>query len=170
MSNPGSDSIGYLEGLDEVTGVKSLSSLKEKTNAGMEAFISVSLLLAAFALSLAFVVLYNMGNLNFIERIREFATLKVLGFYQREIRSLIVKENIMVTLVGILAGIYPGIWLSEMVMLSSEPDDMVFAAVVDPISIIAACAITFVFSLLIQGLLTRKVRTIVTVEALKSVE
>jgi putative ABC transport system permease protein len=170
VKNPGRGCIDYLEGLDEVTGIKSVPSLKEKTRAGMEPFSSVAFLMAAFALSLAFVVLYNMGILNFIERIREFATLKVLGFYQREIRSLIVRENVIVTLAGILAGVYPGIWLAGMVMAASEPDDMVFVSVVDPVSIIAACGITFAFSLLIQRLLAGKVRSIVMVEALKSVE
>ncbi|NLK87787.1 MAG: ABC transporter permease [Clostridiaceae bacterium] len=170
VKNPGRGCIDYLEGLDEVTGIKSVPSLKEKTSAGVEPFSSVAFLMAAFALSLAFVVLYNMGVLNFIERIREFATLKVLGFYQREIRSLIVRENVIVTLAGILAGVYPGIWLAGMVMAASEPDDMVFVSVVDPVSIIAACGITFAFSLLIQRLLAGKVRSIVMVEALKSVE
>ncbi len=170
VKGPERDCIEYLEGLDEITGIKSVPSLKEKTKAGVEPFRSVAFLMAAFALSLAFVVLYNMGILNFIERIREFATLKVLGFYRREICSLIVRENVIVTLAGILAGIYPGIWLAGMVMAASEPDDMVFASVVDPTSIITACGITFVFSLLIQRLLTGKVRSIVMVEALKSVE
>lgn len=170
VKNPGRDCIEYLEGLDEVTGIKSVSSLKEKTKAGVEPFNSIAFLMAVFALLLAFVVLYNMGILNFIERIREFATLKVLGFYRREIRSLIVRENVIVTLAGILAGIYPGILLAAMVMAASEPDDMVFVTVVDPTSIIATCVITFAFSLLIQRLLTGKVRSIVMVEALKSVE
>ncbi len=170
VKEPGQGCIEYLEGLDEVTGIKSVMSLKEKTRAGVEPFSSVAFLMAAFALSLAFVVLYNMGILNFIERIREFATLKVLGFYQREIRSLIIRENVIVTLTGILAGIYPGLCLSQMVMAASEPEDMIFVSVVDPISIIAACMITFIFSLLIQRLLTGKVRSIVMVEALKSVD
>jgi putative ABC transport system permease protein len=170
VKDPGPGCIEYMERLDEVTGIKSVFSLKEKTRAGVEPFNSVAYLMAAFALALAFVVLYNMGILNFIERIREFATLKVLGFYQREIRSLIVRENVIVTAAGILAGIYPGLWLSGMVMAASEPDDMVFISVVEPTSILAACGITFAFSLLIQRLLTGKVRSIVMVEALKSVE
>jgi|GEM_PF-75017 putative ABC transport system permease protein len=170
IRDPDEESYEYLESLDEVTEIKTLSSLKEKTNAGLESMSGVSVLMSVFALTLAFVVLYNMGILNFVERIREFATLKVLGFYRRETASLILKENIIVTLTGILSGIYPGIWLAELVMASSEPEDMVFKAVVDPLSIAAACGITFVFSLLIQCLLVRKVSGIVMVEALKSVE
>ncbi len=170
IREPGKEVYEYLEGLDEVSGIKSLPSLKERTKSGLESMSSVSVLMAAFALTLAFVVLYNMGMLNFMERVREFATLKVLGFRQREIRSLIVRENAIITVTGILSGIYPGVWLADLVMASSEPDDMVFKAVVDPVSIAAACCITLIFSLLIQYLLTRKVRGIVMVEALKSVE
>lgn len=170
MRNPDDECYEYLEGLEEVTGIKTLSSLKEKTKAGLESISGVSVLMAAFALTLAFVVLYNMGILNFMERTREFATLKVLGFYRRETRSLILRENIIVTVAGILSGIYPGIWLARLVMASSEPEDMVFTAVVEPVSIAAACGITFVFSLLIQCLLVRKAGGIVMVEALKSVE
>lgn len=170
VRNPSKAANDYLEGLDEVTGIKSLQSLREKTKAGMESMNSVCVLMVAFALVLAFTVLYNMGVLNFMERVREFATLKVLGFYHREIRSLIVRENIIVAVTGILSGIYPGIWLTDLVLKSSEPDEMVFVAAVEPVSIITACCITLVFSLLIQLLLTRKVRSIVMTEALKSVE
>lgn len=170
IGKPGKTAQAGLEKLGEVTGIKSLQSLREKTKEGLRSFKSVSVLMVAFALVLALVVLYNMGILNFIERIREFATLKVLGFRHREIRSLIVRGNIIVAAVGILAGIYPGIWLTEIVMRYSEPDDMMFRAVVEPESILAACCITFVFSLLIQYLPARKVKGIIMTEALKSVE
>lgn len=170
VRDPGHDCIEYLERLDEVTDIKWLSSLKEKTVAGMRSISSVSVLMAGFALVLAFVVLYNMGILNFIERTREFATLKVLGYHRRETKSLIIRENGLISVIGILLGVYPGIWLTELVMLSSEPDDMVFAPAVEPVSIIVACTVTLVFSLMIQRMLTRKVRTIDMVEALKSVE
>ena len=126
--------------------------------------------MVAFALVLAFVVLYNMGILNFMERVREFATLKVLGFHHREIRSLIIKENAIIAVAGILSGIFPGVWLTDLVMKSSEPDDMVFRALVEPTSIAAACCITLIFSLVAQYLLIRKVRGIVMTQALKSVE
>jgi len=170
VRDPGKDAYELLEGLDEVTGVKSLQSLRDKTKEGLESITAASALMVAFALVLALVVLYNMGILNFMERAREFATLKVLGFYQREIRSLIVRENIIVTVAGILAGIYPGVLLTDIVMRSSEPEDMVFRAVVEPVSVLAACSITLVFSLLIQYILARKVRGIVMAEALKIVE
>lgn len=170
IKNPGEDTRGFFEGLDEVTGVKSLQSLRDKTKTGLESINSVSLLMVAFALVLAFVVLYNMGILNFMERVREFATLKVLGFHHREIRSLIIKENAIIAVAGILSGIFPGVWLTDLVMKSSEPDDMVFRALVEPTSIAAACCITLIFSLVAQYLLIRKVRGIVMTQALKSVE
>lgn len=121
-------------------------------------------------MALAFVVLYNMEILNFIERTREFATLKVLGFHQKETRSLIVRENVLITIIGIAAGIVPGQWLTVLVMKVSEPDDMAFMPYVSILSIGIACAVTLAFSLLIQWVLTGKVKTINMVEALKSVE
>lgn len=170
IRNPCKEVYDLLEGLDEVTCIKSLQTLRDKTKEGLESLTGVSVLMVAFALVLAFVVLYNMGILNFMERVREFATLKVLGFRHREIRSLIVKENIIIAVTGILAGIYPGVRLTDIVMKSSEPEDMVFSAVAEPTSILAACCITFVFSLLVQYMLAGKVRSIVMTEALKSVE
>jgi len=127
-------------------------------------------LMSGAALGLAFVVLYNMGVLNFMERYREYATLKVLGYHQKEIRGLIRRENDLVTLLGIIGGLWPGRWLTGTILKTCEGEHIVFASTVNGTSYLIAAVVTAVFSAFVTWLLTRKVRDIDMVEALKSVE
>lgn len=136
----------------------------------MNSMTSVFALMSGVALGLAFVVLYNMGILNFMERYREYATLKVLGYHQKEIKKLMVSENSLMTGLGVLLGIGPGRWLIDAVLSSCESDNMVFVSSVKLQSVLIACVGTFAFSWLVTRFLTRKVRGIDMVEALKSVE
>ncbi|MGN0997603.1 MAG: ABC transporter permease, partial [Candidatus Ventricola sp.] len=108
--------------------------------------------------------------MNFVERLREYATLKVLGYHQKEIRSLILRENALVALMGVVLGIWPGILLTDVVLHSCEPESAFYPGAPTLQSIAIACVVTYCFSGLIQRLLARKVRTIDMVEALKSVE
>ena len=170
LKEPFENCVDYLDRLVEVDRMDWASSQREKILMGMESVISIIVLMGVFALVLAFVVLYNMGILNFMERTREFATLKVLGYYQAEIRSLIVRENVLISCTGIVLGILPGLWLETLVMRASEPEDMMLTPSISMLSIGLACGVTLAFSLLIQLFLTRKVKSINMVEALKSVE
>ena len=136
----------------------------------LEALSAVFALLTVIALALAFVICYNMGLMNFVERLREYATLKVLGYHQKEIRSLILRENTIISLLGVLGGVYPGILLTDVVMHACEPVTAFYPGTPTFQSIVLACLISFFFSIFIQLLLTRKVRSIDMVEALKSVE
>ena len=136
----------------------------------LESLSSVFMLLTVIALALAFVICYNMGLMNFVERLREYATLKVLGYHQKEIRSLILLENAIIAFLGVALGIYPGILLTDVVLHSCEPESGFYPGVPAVKSIVIACIITYCFSIFIQLLLTRKVRSIDMVEALKSVE
>lgn len=136
----------------------------------LDALSSVFSMITIIALALAFVICYNMGLMNFVERLREYATLKVLGYHQKEIRSLIINENLLISVLGVLAGIVPGYFLTDVVMHSCEPEGAFYPGVPTVQSIIIACVVTFFFSIFIQLLLTRKVRSIDMVEALKSVE
>lgn len=131
---------------------------------------SVFVALMGVALALAFVICYNMGLMNFAERTREYATLKVLGYHQKEIRKLIVGENSLISAIGIALSVYPGIRLIAVVLRVCQTESFCYPSTPEPFSVAAACLITFVFSLLIQLLLVRKVREINMVEALKSVE
>ncbi len=168
--NPTEAGLEKLSSLDEVEELKYPPQQEQDMLKILDTLKSIFGLMSGAALGLAFVVLYNMGILNFMERYREYATLKVLGYHQKEIRWLIRVENDLMTLLGIVLGIGPGCWLTGQVLTSCESDSMVFASTVKPQSIAIACVVTYVFSLLITWLLTRKVKKIDMVEALKSVE
>jgi len=111
-----------------------------------------------------------MGLMNFTERVRDYATLKVLGYHQKEIKSLMMRENDLTALVAVVLGIWPGILLVDIILGMVHHDSMIFVSDITWPSIVGACLITFVFSRFIEWLLTRKVPSIDMVEALKSVE
>ena len=127
-------------------------------------------ILSGVALGLAFVICYNMGLMNFTERVRDYATLKVLGYHQKEIRSLMLRESDLTALLGVLLGIAPGVALVDVLLRICEFESMVFVSHVSVKSVLLASVITFVFTVFTEWLLTRKVRGIDMVEALKSVE
>ena len=96
--------------------------------------------------------------------------LKVLGYHQKEIRNLIINENLIISILGVLGGIYPGYLLTDVVMHTCEPENGFYPGMPTVQSVVIACVITFCFSIFIQLMLTRKVKKIDMVEALKSVE
>ncbi len=168
--HPTERGIQQLRDLEEVTQVDFPAEQIQETLAMLDTLSSVFNMLTGIALALAFVICYNMGLMNFVERIREYATLKVLGYHKREIRGLILKENILLTVFGILLGIAPGILLTDVIMHSCEPETAFYSGIPEISSIVLASVITFAFSIFLQLLLTRKVQKIDMVEALKSVE
>ena len=162
-----------LHRLDEMDEVKEINSLEKQFNDGMTILDATSTafsILSGAALGLAFVICYNMGLMNFTERIRDYATLKVLGYHQREIRALMLRESNLTAVIGVLLGIAPGIALVDVILRTCEFESMVFASYVSFRSVWMASLITFVFTLFVEWLLTLKVRGIDMVEALKSVE
>jgi len=167
---PGEGCIAELEDMDEVDSLDYPAQQITDMLEMLEALSSVFSLLTIIALMLAFVICYNMGLMNFVERLREYATLKVLGYHQKEIRSLIIRENMIISLLGVLLGIAPGFLFTDIVMHSCEPETGFYPGMPTIQSIVLACLISFFFSIFIQLLLTRKVRSIDMVEALKSVE
>ena len=120
--------------------------------------------------ALAFVVLYNLNNINIYERIRELATIKVLGFYDKEADMFIYRENIIITILGIAAGLALGIPIHRFVIVSAEIESMMFVRTLAPNNFIAAAAITAIFAILINLLMHKKIKDISMVESLKSVE
>ena len=136
----------------------------------LDSLSQIFMLMSVAALGLAFVVLYNMGMLNYMERYREYATLKVLGYHQQEIRGLISAENNLITLAGLALGVWPGRQLTELVLQSCESDTMAFASTVNLPSYLIAIVVTYLFSWMITRLLSSKVKNVDMVEALKSVE
>lgn len=162
-----------LHRIDEMDETDRVRYLEDQFNDGMtllDATATAFSILSAAALGLAFVICYNMGLMNFTERVRDYATLKVLGYHQREIRSLMLRESNLTAILGVLLGIVPGVMLVDIILKTCEFESMVFVSHVSFRSVWMASVITFAFTLFVEWLLTRKVRGIDMVEALKSVE
>ena len=130
--------------------------------------IAVIMLITAGGI-LAFVVLYNLSILNFFERTRDLATLQVLGFYEKEIRSLVLVENILSAGVGIVAGIPIGSLISN-ILAKGFGEDFDLISNVTVGHVLLAGGITAVFALAVNLVVAKKIKTIDMLQALKSVE
>ena len=119
---------------------------------------------------LAFVVLYNLNNINITERQRELATLKVLGFYDGEVSQYVFRENILLSFIGILAGAVFGSFLHRYVITTVEVDAVMFGRNIKPMSFVYSGIITFGFSMFVNMVMHFKLKKINMVESLKSVE
>lgn len=130
--------------------------------------VVVVLIISAGAL--AFVVLYNLTNVNITERIREIATLKVLGFYDNEVSSYVFRENNILSVMGGVLGLGVGVALCQFVIQTAEIDEVMFGRNIHPLSFLWAFLITVAFSLIVNFIMRRDLRKISMVESLKSVE
>lgn len=130
----------------------------------------ITVVLIISAALLAFVVLYNLINVNISERVREIATIKVLGFYDSEVAAYVYRENVILSVIGSLAGLLLGIFLHGYIMKIIEMDDIVFPRIIFWYSYLISMAITIVFGLLVNLAMYKKLRKIPMVESLKSVE
>ena len=119
---------------------------------------------------LAFIVLYNLTNINITERIREIATIKVLGFYKNETASYIFRENIILTSIGALAGLFVGRVFHAFVMSQVQVDQVAFAVRVLPLSYLFSILLTLIFAFLVNLVMSRKLDKISMTESLKSVD
>lgn len=120
--------------------------------------------------ALAFIVLYNLTNINISERIREIATLKVLGFYSKEANAYVFRENNALTLIGALVGLVIGKFFHAFVMGQIVVDGLTFDAYVSPQNYGLALVLTIIFALITQFIMRRKIAKIHMAESLKSVE
>lgn len=119
---------------------------------------------------LAFVVLYNLNNINITERRRELATLKVLGFYDSEVASYVYRENVCLTLIGAVFGIFLGMILHQFVIVTVEVDMAMFGREVKILSYVMSIGLTCLFSALVNYSMYYKLKDIDMVESLKSIE
>lgn len=159
-----------LENMDEVSKIDTIQQQTRQAMVSLNTVSSIFVLLMFIALAMAFIICYNMGLINFAERTREYATLKVLGYHQREIRHLILRENALIAVAAVAAAIVPGLMLTNMILRVCETDSVRYVCQVPLLTVLLSSVVTFAFSVLIQLLLMIKVRSIVMVEALKSVE
>ena len=119
---------------------------------------------------LAFIVLYNLTTINIAERIREISTLKVLGFYDKEVSSYVYRETLFLTIIGILIGLGAGIFLHMYVINVAETDNILFLHSIKWYSYIFSFLIIIFFTILVQIITNQKLKKINMVESLKSVE
>ena len=170
LLNPTERGIQTVNALDELDDWEYPDQQYLDTMSVLDAVTGVFKLMFFIALGLAFVMLYNMGILNFMERSREYATLKVLGYHQKEIRRLITTENDLLTGLGVLLGIGPGFWLTGAILESCASKTMQFVPYVSWKAVVIGCVVTYAFSFFVTRFLARKVKGIDMVAALKSVE
>lgn len=130
----------------------------------------VTYVLIVSAAMLAFVVLYNLTNVNISERLREIATIKVLGFYDQEVASYVYKENMVMTILGALLGLGLGTVLHRFIMRTVEMEGVMYGYQIQPVSYALSFVLTFIFSLIVNLVMYRKLKNIQMVESLKSVE
>lgn len=131
---------------------------------------SVVVVLIVAAAALAFVVLYNLTNINIAERAREIATLKVLGFTRKEVNAYIFRETMILSVIGAAVGLVLGIFLEAFVVQTAEVDQVMFGREIHALSFAIAFALTLVFTVLVMLAMRGKLRRIDMVESLKSNE
>lgn len=130
----------------------------------------VVLLVIICAAALAFIVLYNLTNINITERIREIATIKVLGFFRNETSAYVFRENFVLTSIGILVGLVLGIFLHGFVIAQIHVDMVSFNAYIAPISYLYSIILTFLFNFSVNRVMAVKLERINMAESLKSVD
>lgn len=158
LTMPGTLSISYT------------TDLREQVDHMLGALDSVIVVLTISAGMLAFVVLYNLNNINITERKRELATLKVLGFYNNEVSMYVYRENIVLTVLGALFGIVLGKILHRFIIVTVEIESVMFGRNIDLSSFVYGFILTMLFSLIVNAAMYVKLKKIDMVESLKSVE
>ena len=153
-----------------VYNVSYTSDTKREINDMLQALVLVIIVLIVTAALLAFVVLYNLNNVNITERRRELATLKVLGFYDQEVAAYVYHENIILTLMGIVVGVGLGTLLHQYIIHTIRVDMVMFGQHVSLVSFLISTVLTAVFSAFVNFVMYFKLKEINMVESLKSVE
>lgn len=163
----------FREGLMEeegVIGILLTSAFREEFYDTLFSLDGVVLILILAAGALAFVVLYNLTNINITERMREIATIKVLGFRDREVSSYVYRENVILAFVGTLTGLLLGFLLHRFVIQTMEVDNMMFGKDIRLLSYGLSVVLTMAFAFMVNFIMFFKLRSINMVESLKSVE
>ncbi len=159
--------------LQETGGVKTVAYNDETIDAYRDMISSVNMIvvvLVVAAAALAFIVLYNLTNINITERMREIATLKVLGFTPREMNAYIFRETFLLAALGCVVGLVLGVWMEGFVVATAEVDQVMFGREIHVASFVAAFALTMLFTLLVMLAMRGKLARIDMVESLKSNE
>ena len=156
--------------IDGVMGVSFKTSVAGTFSSMLKSLLFVIVVLIVSAGALAFIVLYNLTNININERIREIASLKVLGFYDKEVSMYVFRETVILTLIGTVTGMVVGRFLVDFVVKTAEIDMVMFGRTVHPMSFVFSGLITICFAVIVMLFMHRRLMKVNMVEALKSVE
>ena len=159
-----------LDGVDGVSFVSLTSDTAQDINTSISSVNTIVLVLVISSGLLAFVVIYNLTTINVAERQREIATLKVLGFYERECNSYILREIWLTAAMGIAIGLWLGSYLYDAILATVEPDVVLLLRTVTPASYLAAAALMVAFTWIVNQCVKPSIRGIDMLESLKSVE
>ncbi|MBD7911922.1 ABC transporter permease [Clostridium cibarium] len=159
-----------LKGIDKINSVSFKSNVHGEFGRSMDSVNSVVLILIVSAGVLAFVVIYNLTNININERRRELATIKLLGFYNNELASYIYRENIILTVIGSLVGIFIGIFLDNFVVTTAETNIMMFMRHIGVQYFLYSIILTIFFSVVVNLVMYNRFDKIDMIESLKSAE
>ena len=155
---------------DVVSAVAVNADMLSQINKMMGSLDAVVLLVILCAGALAFIVIYNLTNINITERIREIATIKVLGFRPKETAAYVFRENVVLTALGTIVGLGAGICLHRFVIANIDVDMVTFQPRVLPFSFVKSILLTFVFMVIVDVVMYLKLERINMAESLKSVE
>ena len=159
-----------LMSMDAVESYSYIATLRDTFTNSMEAIDYAVVIIILSAAALAFVVLYNLTNINITERTRELATLKVLGFYDMETTAYVYRENIFLTLFGIILGLVLGRFFHAWMVRTVEVEIVMFGRTAPPYAYILAAALTVIFSVIVNIAAHFKLKKVDMVESLKTVE
>ena len=156
--------------MDEVAGISFTVDQINMVLNMLNSINAVVVLIVVCAAALAFVVLYNLSNINIAERVKEIATIKVLGFHDKEVSAYVNRETVVLTVIGALTGLVMGIWLHRFIMITVEVDAVMFGRDIAPRSFLFALILTLLFGTVVNLVMGRKLRRISMVESMKAPE
>ncbi|MGN0974839.1 MAG: FtsX-like permease family protein [Gemmiger sp.] len=156
--------------MDEVTSVTFTVDTTRQVLNMLSSIDAVVVMVVVCAALLALVVLYNLSNINIAERVKEIATIKVLGFYDREVNAYVNRESVALTVIGALVGLVLGVWLHRFVIYTVEVDGVMFGRTIDFSSYVYALVLTMLFSAAVNLIMGRKLKKISMVESMKAPE
>ena len=155
---------------DGISTVSFTEEISSKFDDMIQSLNNITIVLIVCAGMLAFIVLYNLTNINVMERQREIATIKVLGFFDKEVNAYIYRETALLTLIGCALGLGLGVILTQFVIQTVEVNMVMFGRTIEPMSFLWSILFTLVFSVIVNLVMNRKLKKIDMVESLKSVD
>lgn len=164
------EAAAHISEQENVVSVSVIQDLRERISKMMSSMDYIVIMISVCAGCLAFIVIYNLTNINITERIREIATIKVLGFYPKETADYVFRENTVLTAIGAAVGLILGKFLHQFIMYNINIDMVSFKTYVSLKTYLISFILTFVFAMLVNLLMSRKLQKINMAESLKSIE